>query len=246
MKNHLTEEDKNSMLRCLGDCMYRFPAEFYLVRDNFLPRELAEIDTYNKYTRPTKWRLKTWKILLKTTFKDLAQFQATKEVSSCGVLIGLFRQIELVMDSFDDEDEAILEQANQLISERSIDEIQAEKDFKNLASTLDFEKFSNLVSKAKPEELGIFHKKFGEGIDLIGHVDKSGNVAFTTYSDATQVYFYLLMFGDFLVTLKNVEAVYLLYSSQFKENGCPHSEGSFKQICSRIGFTGASYRRRKK
>lgn len=246
MSIELTETEKEDMLKCLGESAFRLPAEFFLVRDNCLPPEFIENPFYNEVRRPIKWRLKAWKILLNTAFKGVAEMDRSKSVEAASQVIGLFQSASGAARKMDKEEEELLEQALSKIPDKGIDLENAAKNLKKLTKLLDKDRSRTLVERDSPGELGTFFKNYGMGLDLIGHVDGAGNVQFTNQTPATPIYLFLILFGDMLQKQPTVKRVYEIYCLDNDEDPAHFDDSQFKKICSSLGFTGASYRRRKK
>ena len=242
----LSEREIDDMHSCLADLQYRLPAEFYLVRDNNLPSQLIDDSNYNRITRPTKWRLKVWKALLKTAFRKLENFEPSKTVASCAEIIGFFQSCIHTTDTFDEIENEIIEKVFKDIPDIQVDEKETEEYLTKLTNLLDRERFAELVRKEEPGALGEFYSNYGEGLKTIGHVDTSGNVQFDHGTTATQIYMFLLVFGDMLEKQRTVKRVYDIYCLQFENSKAPHQESSFRQICHDLGFTGSLYRTRKR
>lgn len=245
MNVELTEQDGEQLLKCLGDATHRLQAEFYLVKDGDLPREWRENPRLLKYKRPTRWRLAVWKQLNATIFKGLVDFNPGTDIYSCGVVIGVFGRVLQSLNSLDEEDYKILEEAS--FSSEATDTTADEglKRFEALSTILDRDTFSSLVENEKPQELGQFYSGLAKGYDLIGTVDADGNIHSSRSTDATKIYLFLLIFGDFLETLRSVDSVYAIYQAGNGGTEYDPSPETFKQICKRVRFRGSSYRRRK-
>lgn len=261
LQTKLTTEEKD-VLRCFVTAPFRIGAEYYLVKDRTLPFELSQNSFLSSYRRPTRWRLQVWKQMLKTTFKDLVSIKMNDDFSTCGAVISIFNSstsfLETIIESENgplaDEDDSLPDEAdefveaelNKLVPE-DFDFERAEREFERLNALFDHERFFSLLKKEAPEEVGNYLKGFSKGWNILGEIDRDGNVHPRNPTTATKIYWFMLVFGDLLEKQKSVKHVYeIVLELVFKGNERCFSYYSFKQLCRRIHFTGASYRARKK
>ena len=238
------ESDRPKILKCLGESFLRLPAEYYLVKDNALPTEFAENKLINGFRRPTQWRLKVWKALLNTAFNDIKNFKPERSIGCCAAVIGLHSTNQQILDLIDDEDREILDEISQYMPSVALTDA-VEANYEKINKALNFERFSDLVKKEAPEQLGALYQGYGKGINMLSSVASDGRVQVTKETLLTEVYVTMLIFGDYIQELPTVEVVYYFLKSGMEGN-MPQDLDTFRRACSRIGFVGASERRRRR
>ncbi|WP_269523027.1 hypothetical protein [Coraliomargarita parva] len=236
-------EDQEKFIKCYAESILRLQAEWYLVRDNCLPASLADHVLYKDFKRPTGWRLKIWKILLKTAFREIAEFSPEQNINTIGVLSGIRTTNNQMLESLESDDHEIWDKINKYLPEYDYESDLAQ--YEGLTEKLDLERMKELVIREEPQGLGELFKGYGTGLTMVGTIDKDGSAKATKPTTETDVYLFMLIFGDFIKELPSVEVVYD-FMKQIMENDMPQGLDTFKRNCNRIGFVGASYKRTKR
>ena len=234
------------LLRCLGEAVFRIPAELCLVKDNWLPSPFSEHEVFTRFKRPTRWRLNVWKKLLKTSLKDFVKFKPKPDIKTVGIVMGTIERNRTIIDSIDEEGDQIFEKALELNTSLQINWDEVEKKLGQFQQIPNLEDFGKLVQKEKPSELGELYSGYGQGLNLVSTIDKNKRFRPSNATTATEIYWLLLVFGDYFQEMDTVEDVYGLLKNGMNEGEMPHSLEDFQRLCNRIGFRGRLYRESKK
>ena len=202
----------------------------------------------SKVRRPFGWRkeiLKRWrKTILKGLIADKIKGQSAYRTlgNACGIFSNTMYCLEKEMT--DDESQQLLIAVyepffeNLTKEEEEIIIKEAEKIFTIMER---IEKEALLLPPSKQKE---FSAGYTESVYAL-HDDHG---RFVYQNTTTEIYQFLLAFGDLLRELRSVSEVYQ-FAKYVLGKQLFHSEEDFRQICHRIGFRGTSYlasKRRKK
>ncbi|WP_269537365.1 hypothetical protein [Cerasicoccus fimbriatus] len=237
-------------LDCYWAGVIRFQLEYVIIQKGFRPKEFDRFDVSKNIRRPVGWRLRIWKKLLKTVFKDIHSFKPEGDVRSAAFIMGAYRQAMAMLDSMEEQFEELDELAKEIgCSGFTLDEEiveKAEKQIDYWERLFDFGKFQEYVQKEKPSEMEKLFLGYGEGYGVIGSVDETGEIRLKKPTDATNVYMLLLLMGDLLRRQPSVKAVHMVFESILGPKYHKHSYESFRLLCNRVGFTCVSYARTKR
>lgn len=201
-----------------------------------------------KVRKPFGWRREILKRWRKTVFKELRHEKIYQQSAyqtlgnACGLLSNTTYYIEKEMSG--EENEALLnvvfEPFFEGLTDDDLELYRKEADKLNaIAARIEMDALRITPSKQKEFSLG-----YAQSIDALF----ADNGKFVYQNTTTEVYQFLLAFGDLLGELRSVSEVYQ-FAKYVLGKEFFHSEEDFKQLCHRISFRGTSYlasRRRKR
>lgn len=241
--NSNSEDGANAMEKCFAECPFRIQAEYLLVTQGELPPALKELAAFNHYKRPGGWRLKVWETLIKTNYNGIDAIGT--DVFSVGMLSGATVGVENLIESITEEEREAFEEALKRNPVPGFDDLPEDciEGVESLLEKCDIPRNANAVREKNPKELGDFYEGVSKGLDSMPCVDADGKLHSPKETSATNVYWGLLIFGDYLETLETVEDCYeVILNCEFDGNQNLYQFDTFKRLCNRIGFTGKKYR----
>jgi hypothetical protein len=246
MSDCLSEMDDARIRKYAENSAPRLMAELcHLLDWDFV--EGSEVESLKRqYSRPTLWRLKVWKLLLSTVFRGIQNAgDASVDLDSerCGFIVGLFDSISKALD-IGEKSKAKFSGFGLMSSELpeflEVGGLLKGQDLLAVAATIEAD--SELAGTSSDFLMG-----YSKGLKALIDVNLTTSSShLSSGTDASLIYIALLVFGDYLEQQRSRKHAYDKLQALFSDNSMPHSYESFELICKRIGFVGASYRRRKK